>query len=248
MGQLRNAFRAYAYEHTSPAAIMTRLLRHVGRDEMATAVCITVDPFARELSYASAGHLPPLLRDDETGVVIHLDRAQSPVLAPVARTVGLEEQVALPRHATLVAYTDGMVEQRDQVIDDGIGRLVTELRSAGASVTADTLADTLIRDVAEVIAAADDVALLVMRFADIPREIDMELPPDPAALAETRRRLRLWMLARGVGAERCAETLTAISDAVLAELAAADPDAAPLGIRLRLAHEGDEVRVSASAT
>ncbi len=203
MGQLRNAFRAYAYEHTSPSAIMTRLLRHIGRDEMATAICITIDPFARELSYASAGHPPPLLRDDDTGEIIHLDRAQSPVLAPVTRTVGLEQQVALPRHATLVAYTDGMVEQRDQVIDDGIGCLVDELRSAAAAVTADALADILIRDVAEVIAAADDVALLVMRFADIPAEIDMVLPPDPAALAETRRRLRLWMLARGIETERC---------------------------------------------
>ena len=50
MGQLRNAFRAYAYEHVSPAALMSRLHRHIGPDEMATAVVITIDPYARELA------------------------------------------------------------------------------------------------------------------------------------------------------------------------------------------------------
>jgi len=41
---LRNAFRAYAYDHTSPAEIMWRLIRHMSDDEMATAICITIDP------------------------------------------------------------------------------------------------------------------------------------------------------------------------------------------------------------
>ena len=46
MGQLRNAFRAYAYDHASPAEIMWRLIRHMGGDQMATAVCIAIDPKA----------------------------------------------------------------------------------------------------------------------------------------------------------------------------------------------------------
>ena len=69
MGQLRNAFRAYALEHVSPAAIVDRLARHVPEDEMATMVCATFDPLTRELTYSTAGHLPPLLVDREQGVV-----------------------------------------------------------------------------------------------------------------------------------------------------------------------------------
>ena len=67
MGQLRNAFRAHAYEHTSPAAVLQRMLRHVDEDEMATALCLTLDPYTQELTYASAGHPPSLLVDGDSG-------------------------------------------------------------------------------------------------------------------------------------------------------------------------------------
>ena len=131
MGQLRNAFRAYAYEHASPAAVMSRLQRHIVKDEMATAICIAVDPYTREVAYASAGHPPPLLRDDETGAITQLARAQSPLLGPVSRRLVVDARLELPRHATLVGYTDGVVERRDEVIDAGIGRLATALRRRG---------------------------------------------------------------------------------------------------------------------
>ncbi len=175
MGQLRNAFRAYAHEHVSPAALMSRLHRHIGLDEMATAVVITIDPYARELAYASAGHPPPLLRDDETREVMRLEAAQSPVLAHVSRSVVSEGRLELPSRATLVAYTDGMVERRDRVIDEGIERLSAALRAAHPGLTASALADGLIRDVAAVTDADDDIALLVMRFAAAPTSVDIEL-------------------------------------------------------------------------
>ena len=84
MGQLRSAFRAYAYEHASPAAVMTRLQRHIVQDEMATAICIAIDPYTREVPYASAGHPPPLLRDDDSGAITPLSDAQFSLLGPVA--------------------------------------------------------------------------------------------------------------------------------------------------------------------
>jgi serine phosphatase RsbU (regulator of sigma subunit) len=246
MGQLRNAFRAYAYEHTSPAAIMSRLLRHVGKDEMATAICITIDPYAREMAYASAGHPPPVLRDDASGEIALLDRAQSPVLAPVSRVIAVEAHLPLPAHATLVAYTDGMVEQRDRVIDEGIGRLSGELRSAGPDMSAGELADRLIRDVAEVIAADDDIALLVMRFHGAPANLDIELAPDLSKLAEAHRRLRLWMLARGASERSCEATRVAVDEAVRSALD--DAEEPPLGVRLTVVHDGDRFAVTADAS
>jgi serine phosphatase RsbU (regulator of sigma subunit) len=81
MGQLRSAFRAYAYDHVSPGAIMWRLMRHVDEDEMATAICITIDPSSGLLAYSSAGHPPPLLRDDGSGATVRLDLAQAPPLS-----------------------------------------------------------------------------------------------------------------------------------------------------------------------
>ena len=241
MGQLRNAFRAYAYEHVSPAALMSRLHRHVGPDEMATAVIITIDPYARELAYASAGHPPPLLRDDETGEVTRLEAAQSPVLAHVSRSPVTEERLQLAPRATLVAYTDGMVERRDRVIDEGIERLSTALRAADPGMTASVLADALIRDVAEVTGADDDIALLVMRIAAAPASADIELvSTEPAAVRETRRRVHAWLLARGIDESTRDGALRDIDEALLAR---ADP-AEPFGLRLHVTVDGGDVRVA----
>lgn len=164
MGQLRNAFRAYALDHDSPLAILWRLIRHMGPDELATTVCITIDRDRHELLYGSAGHLPALLRDDETGTVIRLDMAQSPPLGITMPEILREVRLPLPPRATLLTYTDGVVERRDTVIDVGIERLEAALATMGPGLSADTVADRLIHEVAEVTAADDDVALLVMRI------------------------------------------------------------------------------------
>jgi serine phosphatase RsbU (regulator of sigma subunit) len=168
MGQLRNAFRAYAYDNTSPAEIMWRLIRHMGDDEMATAICITIDPAARLLTYSSAGHPPPLLRDDDSGSTRRLDLAQAPPLGFAAPEAVVEGRLALPARATLLAYTDGVIERRDQVIDEGIERLESAFASADPGLAAGELVDKLIHEVAEVTAADDDVALVVMRFLGRP--------------------------------------------------------------------------------
>jgi serine phosphatase RsbU (regulator of sigma subunit) len=184
MGQLRNAFRAYAYDHVSPAAIMWRLLRHMGVDEMATAVCITIDPYTQELAYASAGHPPALLRDDESGVITRLDLAQAPPLGFATPEALHEARVPLPRRATLLAYTDGVIERRGQVIDEGIERLESAFTGAGDDLSAAELADRVIHDVAEVTAADDDIAVLVMRFMDVATNVEIELAPAPVMLAD----------------------------------------------------------------
>jgi serine phosphatase RsbU (regulator of sigma subunit) len=243
MGQLRNAFRAYAYEHASPAAVMSRLQRHIVNDEMATAICIAVDPYTREVAYASAGHPPPLLRDDTTGAITQLARAQSPLLGPVSTKPVADAWLELPRRATLVGYTDGMVERRDEVIDAGIDRLATALSAAGAELSAAELADRLIRDVAEVTAADDDIALLVLRFDDVPASLEMDLPADLVAFAEARRRVQIWLGARGVDGARSAEVMLAIGEALSDALERDDPGT-PFGIHLQVVHGGDDVHIA----
>ncbi len=99
---------------------------------------------------------------------MQLDGAQAPPLGATDPALVREARLALPRRATLVAYTDGMIERRDQSIDDGIARLAASLGTSPAGETAAALADRLIREVAEVTAADDDVALLVLRFAGLP--------------------------------------------------------------------------------
>jgi serine phosphatase RsbU (regulator of sigma subunit) len=89
----------------------------------------------------------------------------------------IEAEVALPRRSTLLAYTDGVIERRDRVIDEGIERLENALRTADPALSADELADKLIREVAEVTGADDDIALLVLRLLPQPAGAEAERPP-----------------------------------------------------------------------
>ena len=187
MGQLRNAFRAYAYDHVSPAAIVRGLLRHMSDGEMATTVCITVNPYSGVLTYASAGHPPALLRDDASGAVVRLDDAQAPPLGFASADNVREARVALPASPTILAYTDGVIERRDQPIDRGIERLEAAFGAASTDLSAGELADAMIREVAEVTAADDDIALLVIRILDVAAGMEPELASDPLLLAEMRR-------------------------------------------------------------
>jgi anti-sigma regulatory factor (Ser/Thr protein kinase) len=212
MGQLRNAFRAHAYEHTSPADVLRRMLRHVDEDEMATALCLTLDPYTQELTYASAGLPPSLLVNGDSAVVERLGHALAPPLGYVDPSEIREAMVELPAGGTLVAYTDGLVERRGWSIDTGID-LLASVVGASSSLGADPLADRIFEEVAPHIGSSDDIALLIVRLLEVPQRMDIELPCDPAALADLRRRLRIWLELRGLTEYERDDTLLAVSEA-----------------------------------
>ena len=118
----------------------------------------------------------------------------------------------LPPRATLVAYTDGLVERRDAPVDVGIDR-VTSMVAAGAGATADALASAVLDGALGESPSHDDVALLVVRLLGTPAVLDVEVPASPASLAPLRHRLRAWLTLRGVGEARAADTVLAVSEA-----------------------------------
>jgi cytoskeletal protein RodZ len=124
MAQLRNAFRAYAFDCTSPAEITRRLRRHIPSGGMVTTVCLTFDPYTRRFGYSLAGHPPILILDGTTGTVSAHSAAGSPPLGFASAESITEEWLTLPEPATVVAYTDGLVERRGVNIDAGIERIV----------------------------------------------------------------------------------------------------------------------------
>ncbi len=77
----------------------------------------------------------------------------SPALRPASPT---------PRD-TLILYTDGLIERREEDIDASLARLTTTLAQVG-NYTPEQLADTLLSrlDVAD--GAPDDIALIVIRL------------------------------------------------------------------------------------
>ena len=209
MGRLRDAFRAHAYESSSPAEIVRRMRRHVmDEDVMITLACIALDPYAQTISYSTAGHPPPLLLDD-AGTVIRLQEAAAPPLGVADLASISEESREIDGAATVVVYTDGLVERRGQSIDHGIDVL-------GEVVAADPLEpiDRTIAQVAERLGAGtDDVALLVVRITGEPVAFAVELLAGPGELSAFRRRLLAWLAHRSVTGREAEEILLAVSEA-----------------------------------
>ncbi|CCH85644.1 Serine phosphatase RsbU, regulator of sigma subunit [Modestobacter italicus] len=163
MGQLRSAGRALLLESHSPAHVLAALDRFadlVPGASCSTVFCAVVDPAAGTLRYSSAGHVPAIVVDSD-GSSRFLTAAGSLPLAVLADLVRPERDVALGPGSTLLLYTDGLVERRDQDLDQGMDRAVaavTEGRHLAPAALADLLTDQLLSD-----APDDDVAFLLYR-------------------------------------------------------------------------------------
>jgi serine phosphatase RsbU (regulator of sigma subunit) len=125
MALVRHAALAYVAQDHSPATVLTRLsdfVNGVSHDYFATVLCALIDADTHELTMASAGHLPPLLIENGTG-----EYAEGPVGVPigVARKAPYREATrSVPPQAVLIAFTDGLVERRGEVLDVGLVRLL----------------------------------------------------------------------------------------------------------------------------
>ena len=124
MGQLRSAIRAYARLDLPPVDILEHLdavVRDLGEDHIVTCIYAVYDPGERRLTYANAGHLPPLLRIPGEPTRVLDGPTEPPLGTGLPATRGAE--VMLPPGSVLTLYTDGLVEDRDHDLDDGIARL-----------------------------------------------------------------------------------------------------------------------------
>jgi len=165
MGQLRSAVRALLLESHSPAHVLSALDRFatlVPGASCSTVFCAVVDPVAGTLRYSSAGHVPGIVVDAD-GSSRFLTAAGSLPLAVVEDLVRPERDVVLAPGSTLLLYTDGLVERRDEDLDVGMARAVDAVvagRQLPPGALAEVLTDQLLSD-----APDDDVAFLVYRTA-----------------------------------------------------------------------------------
>ncbi len=123
MVQARTALRAYLLEGHDLGHSLDRLDNLFVRlldDHTATVILVAVDPASGRTEIASAGHPPALLVSG--GRTSVLDVAKRPLLG-VGVTGGRSVPLTLEPGDTLVLYSDGVVEDRDRVIDESIGQL-----------------------------------------------------------------------------------------------------------------------------
>ncbi|MFJ5775331.1 PP2C family protein-serine/threonine phosphatase [Streptomyces sp. NPDC093094] len=173
MSQLRTALRAYAVDGAGPGALLTQLhqfLHQLRLDLYATAVIARFRPGTGELTWAAAGHPPPVLRTPD-GRVRTLDAKPGAMLGIPLQQEIPDHTEPLPPGSTLALYTDGLVERRAQGIDPGILRLAHALSDARPADLADDLegsADRLLRPLLDDSEHDDDVCLLLCHVQEEP--------------------------------------------------------------------------------
>ncbi|MEV6618905.1 SpoIIE family protein phosphatase [Streptomyces sp. NPDC051051] len=162
MGQLRTAVRAYARLDLPPHEILQLLdglAMEIDANQIATCVYAIHDPNEGRLVYASAGHLPILVRD-ESGTVQRADEPTGPPLG-TGGWMHASGSIPLGPGSTAVLYTDGLVERRNEDLDEGIAALERAL--AGATGSPQVVCDRLVRSAGVAADHDDDVAVLVLQ-------------------------------------------------------------------------------------
>ncbi|SOE03582.1 SpoIIE family protein phosphatase [Blastococcus haudaquaticus] len=162
MGQLNSVYRALLADRPTPSAVIDRLQASwslLGMQRMATALFASLDAGTGQLRIASAGHPPPLLIT--AGHAEFLPVTPSRMLgAPPAPAPALEWAGVLPVGATLLLFTDGLVESRAADIDEGLAHLLAAAVDARTS-DPDELCDRVLADLTGT-HRADDIALLAL--------------------------------------------------------------------------------------
>jgi Stage II sporulation protein E (SpoIIE) len=156
MAALRFAIQAYAAEGNGPEAFLPKLSRLLSVTEdklLATVLCAVIDVPTREVSVTSAGHLPPLMISREGSGFVNIPPGLPVGIDPDASYTSTT--VTAPPGATLLAFTDGLVERRGESIEVGLERLRREADSNHVSLEA--LLTRILRQVRE--DAFDDTAV-----------------------------------------------------------------------------------------
>ncbi|MFJ1602047.1 SpoIIE family protein phosphatase [Streptomyces sp. NPDC088253] len=208
MGRLRTAVHNFSALDLPPDEIIGLLDELVGRidqDEAtvdssaaitgATCLYAVYDPASRLCTVARAGHPPPaLVRPD--GSVEFPDVPAGPPLG----LGGLPFETAelkLEEGSRLVLYTDGLVEDRERDIDEGLELLRAALTGVDRSPedTCQAVLDALLPA-----RPSDDIALIVAgtRVLGAEHIAEWQVPSEPAAVGEVRasvtRQLAEWGL------------------------------------------------------
>jgi anti-sigma regulatory factor (Ser/Thr protein kinase) len=245
MGQLRNAFRVYALDGNSPQGILDKvnvLLHQFEPGQMATAVHLEFDPRDQQVCFAAAGHPPPVLRLPD-GTTEFLRGAPSAPLGVLPYTRYHQQRAPLPADATLLVYTDGLVDRPGTSLTNGLAAL----RDAVASGPADPedLCEHVLRTLLPDGPPGDDIALLALQSVPIKgADLHLEVTPDANELALVRHSLSRWLEAADVD-ERDAQRVTiAANEACMNAIEHAfAPGEQPLHVDAHIEDGGVDVRV-----
>jgi PAS domain S-box-containing protein len=214
MGRLRTALSTLAQRCSGPAQLLDHLDEFMATSDgvsFATALVAFFDPPTGVLRYCSAGHPPGLVRSAAGETRWLPDGRGLPLIG--RRTDRTEGVTTLEPDDLVVLYSDGLVERRNEVIDDGLDRLrhaVIEVGEQEPEVVCSALVDRL----CSLAPGGDDVVVLCLRVLATDVQFHLALPAEPPSVARTRAAARRWLAQRGVGEDQQIDALLAIGEAV----------------------------------
>jgi PAS domain S-box-containing protein len=246
MGQLRSACRALLLQNIDPAQTLMALDRFAAQltgAMCATVFCGVLDPATGELAYSSAGH-PPAVVTHPDGATSLLDQGRSRPLG--VRYVGVrpEARFVVPSRATLLLYTDGLVERRRQPLTAGIDRVAGVVRH-GQALGLEDLATDVMTGMAPETGYDDDVALLLYRH---PGPLEIDFPAEAGRLSTVRSALRTWLARCGIDTTTAQNVLVAAGEACANAIEHGHRFLPGGQIRLRAAATADDLQLTITDT
>ncbi|OBI38627.1 SpoIIE family protein phosphatase [Mycobacterium sp. E2238] len=213
MGQLRSSARALLINGAGPALLLEQL--DSAASLIPNAYCTTVflailDTESGVLQYSNAGHMPAVLVGSEPRTPVMLTDAASVPLAVRRTEPRPQTSRVLPPGSTLMLFTDGLVERKHESIDDGMARAAVVLANT-TTLPLDSVADTVLSELAPAAGYDDDVAMVIYRHQQSPLRIEAEA--SAGRLVGIRHRLAEWLRTADVPGELAADIVLVINEA-----------------------------------
>lgn len=137
---VKNTIKAYAYQETSPASILSKT-NEVAIKISAPSVFVTVfmgvlNIKTGEIIYTSAGHPEPIIKSNY--LEARLLKTRSPAIGVFSDQIFTDEKEILKKEECLIIYTDGITEARRNHDFFGEERLIKVINEFGIMTTKKT--------------------------------------------------------------------------------------------------------------
>ncbi|MFN2533905.1 MAG: SpoIIE family protein phosphatase, partial [Pseudonocardiaceae bacterium] len=213
MGQLRSALAAYLLQGQPPAQVLEHLNRFSARipgAKCTTATVMILNSSTGELCWARAGHPPPLVIDPH-GQPRYLNDGRGPCLGVVSNRLAFRQGHGhIAPGSCVLLYSDGLIERRGEVIDDGLDRLAA-VSAELCTATPALIIDELLKQMLDGRVRPDDIALVIAKL--LPPTLLLSTPALATELAGIRRQVRTWSAQAGLPEDLASDLVHCINEA-----------------------------------